>query len=1037
MATDRVALRSLVARALAAMAVSFMAQACGVSGTGAESQAACVAGATQECFCPGGGRGVQVCAAGGARWEECTGCQVASGDAVTAGPCAGIACGGHGTCEVLNGNARCVCTTGWKPSGLDCIPDGQPPQQAGCRAMEIEPGQVVCLEDDSLYDAATGVSVDYGLPTENLKPLVDHRSEYMDSLSPNVSNQKGCGWCVAHAITHSIEALQAKASWIAGSNSPAELVSEPHLWSAGGKSVDDCKGGWVIPTGLATAKAHRLVPLSIWPYSGENDVPTTTTTLPNDVLQSEGKFQIKDAMGVDAASVASLKAAIAAGHNVVYSVPVFQTLGWSSFKSGNRWKNGDIEVTAPSSSESLCTSKTKLEDLGGCRCTSSEDCPSKIVGGNSVQLSCKHKRCADGNHAILIVGYDDANGGWFTFKNSWGKSWGDGGFGRLTYGYIEGFGNGGAYPTGLAGCDSHDSTRCSEGNIHWVDSCGKIESDIAKQCKSGCSGENTYCDGENCAPKDKKACFGGDLYWYDSCGNIGEQAQDCAWNEQCQGSACVCVPQCSGKECGDNTCGGVCNACPNGKSCDKNDKCQQNIVPCPSDCSGHGSCEGTTGACTCYMGFAGASCNGCASGYGGYPVCKKTCTNDCSGNGTCNDGTCNCDAGYSGTSCGTCGVGYTGYPDCKKTCPGGCNTHGTCNDGTCSCYTGFSGTSCSSCAPGYAGYPVCEKSCPADCNGYGSCSNGTCSCDPGYSGTSCGTCASGYSGYPICEKTCTNDCSGHGGCNGGTCSCTAGYSGTSCNACASGYSGYPNCTKSCPNDCSGNGSCNAGTCSCYTGYSGTSCNTCASGYSGYPTCTKTCPSDCNGHGTCSNGTCSCYSSYAGSSCGSCASGYENYPSCTKIPTCSVSTYWTPTTVSAQQTINVSGTNVTVKVEVKAASSGSGLQARVCKTSGTFSSNVYLELNTCWINPCPFGSIQQELATAGSTCSPWTDVFSSKASKEGDKSAYDARVVSPAINPGNGASCYSAWDSYCANPPDPGCGACWYFSLAQMTRTCKQ
>lgn len=40
-----------------------------------------------------------------------------------------------------------------------------------------------------------------------------------------------------------------------------------------------------------------------------------------------------------------------------------------------------------------------------------------------------------GGHAILIVGYDDAKQV-FTFRNSWGTSWGNGGYGTLPYAYL-------------------------------------------------------------------------------------------------------------------------------------------------------------------------------------------------------------------------------------------------------------------------------------------------------------------------------------------------------------------------------------------------------------------------------------------------------------------------------------------------------------------------------------------------------------------------------------------------------------------------
>lgn len=44
-------------------------------------------------------------------------------------------------------------------------------------------------------------------------------------------------------------------------------------------------------------------------------------------------------------------------------------------------------------------------------------------------------RITDGWHAILIVGFD-APARMFEFKNSWGASWGDGGYGWMPYGYV-------------------------------------------------------------------------------------------------------------------------------------------------------------------------------------------------------------------------------------------------------------------------------------------------------------------------------------------------------------------------------------------------------------------------------------------------------------------------------------------------------------------------------------------------------------------------------------------------------------------------
>lgn len=50
------------------------------------------------------------------------------------------------------------------------------------------------------------------------------------------------------------------------------------------------------------------------------------------------------------------------------------------------------------------------------------------------------KPSADGGHAVTIVGYKSATGrmedAYFVFKNSWGPRWGQGGYGTVTFGYL-------------------------------------------------------------------------------------------------------------------------------------------------------------------------------------------------------------------------------------------------------------------------------------------------------------------------------------------------------------------------------------------------------------------------------------------------------------------------------------------------------------------------------------------------------------------------------------------------------------------------
>lgn len=42
----------------------------------------------------------------------------------------------------------------------------------------------------------------------------------------------------------------------------------------------------------------------------------------------------------------------------------------------------------------------------------------------------------EGWHCIPVCGWDDSTGR-FLFKNSWGKSWGDHGYGTIPYEYLE------------------------------------------------------------------------------------------------------------------------------------------------------------------------------------------------------------------------------------------------------------------------------------------------------------------------------------------------------------------------------------------------------------------------------------------------------------------------------------------------------------------------------------------------------------------------------------------------------------------------
>jgi len=250
-----------------------------------------------------------------------------------------------------------------------------------------------------------------------LPTAVDHRADYLNGCM-QVHSQGKCGWCTAHATNASLEAMLCKSSQQAH-----QRISEPHLWWLGKERGDfqDCKGGWYISAafstlGYMTDQGYLLVRGSLWPYS--DDLAQMNSKRPSDaILKQQGQYgaPANTLFYMPPKEVGALKAALAAGHNVVYSVPVFKNTGWD-------WNNssyGAIDAPSPA-------------PPGLCKCSA---CPSET-------------HCLSGYHAILMVGYDDGAGS-FRFLNSWGSWWASGGYGTISYKLISSHGNGGRYAASL------------------------------------------------------------------------------------------------------------------------------------------------------------------------------------------------------------------------------------------------------------------------------------------------------------------------------------------------------------------------------------------------------------------------------------------------------------------------------------------------------------------------------------------------------------------------------------------------------------
>jgi hypothetical protein len=147
------------------------------------------------------------------------------------------------------------------------------------------------------------------------------------------------------------------------------------------------------------------------------------------------------------------------------------------------------------------------------------------------------------------------------------------------------------------------------------------------------------CEGRACGP--------------DSCGGICGQCEGS--QEVCQDGQCVCEPFCAGKECGDDGCGGDCGSCEPPFHCEAN-KCE-----CTPDCEGkecgYDGCFGECGFCSEPYACDNGSCQ-CA-----YGTCAPgdDLESICSGESLGNCGIWKC----SGDGC--CTVGQIPPPDCCQT----------------------------------------------------------------------------------------------------------------------------------------------------------------------------------------------------------------------------------------------------------------------------------------------------------------------------------------------------------------------------------
>jgi len=216
-------------------------------------------------------------------------------------------------------------------------------------------------------------------------------------------------------------------------------------------------------------------------------------------------------------------------------------------------------------------------------------------------------------------------------------------------------------------------------------------------------------------------------------------------------------------------------------------------------CSERGSCNVSSGACTCEQGWMGKLCE------------EQECSGNCSGRGLCIASKCVCSPESFGDACES------------LRCPSDCGGHGACFAGQCSCETGWGGLSClvqlEDSSSSHPALLLSQRSqtasnaasCSGLC-GHGQCqADGQCLCNQGWSGEGCDV------------ESCPGGCSGTGMCHNGQCRCQQGFGGPDCSVSLASVHAAMR-AQVCHNDCNGQGSCRAGVCQCYPGYSGLNCD---------------------------------------------------------------------------------------------------------------------------------------------------------------------------------------------------------------------
>ena len=207
-----------------------------------------------------------------------------------------------------------------------------------------------------------------------LPPSVD-----LSGLCPPVYDQGQLGSCTANAIGAAFEFEQDK------QNRQADFMPSRLFIYYNERAIENTVGsdsGAQIRDGIKTVNQQGVCPESLWPY----DISRFTRKPPVACYQKAQEHQVVSYHRVPR-DIQQMKGCLAEGYPFVLGFTVYE-----SFESPEVARTGTLGMPAPAEKE---------------------------VGG----------------HAVVAVGYDDAQGR-FRIRNSWGAGWGLAGYFTMPYQYL-------------------------------------------------------------------------------------------------------------------------------------------------------------------------------------------------------------------------------------------------------------------------------------------------------------------------------------------------------------------------------------------------------------------------------------------------------------------------------------------------------------------------------------------------------------------------------------------------------------------------